>query len=184
MFDLIHGNKTREHPRRVYQQDGHWDYIVGSGQEVLEFGGGLGMACSIFRDLRRRVTCVDVDGSASQFARWYFFTKGYRDIEVCLVEPQQLVLPADRQWDLVFLDSVIEHLIDPVATVETFARAVRPGWLLYSTIDAHTYAHTVDPAFPTHRHIYIDDLIAACPTLMGMSRVRHDGDVANAFRRR
>ena len=70
VFDLIHGNKTREHPRRVYQQDGHWDYIVGSGQEVLEFGGGLGMACSIFRDLRRRVICVDVDGSASQFARW------------------------------------------------------------------------------------------------------------------
>ena len=179
VFDLIHGNKSREHLREVYQRYGHWDYIANSGQDVLEFGGGLGMACSIFRDLGRRVTYVDVAGPASQFARWYFGTKGYPDIEVCLVEPEELVLPENRQWDFVFSDSVIEHLIDPVGTVETLARAVKPGGLLYLIIDAHA----VDPAFPMHRHIFIDELIDACPTLREMTRVRHEGDVVNAFRR-
>jgi hypothetical protein len=73
---------------------------------------------------------------------------------------------------------VIEHLTDPAATVDTLARAVRPGGVLYLIIDAHT----VDPRFPMHRHVELRELLAQAPALAAMEHLLHDGDGLNAFR--
>lgn len=178
LFDLVNANRSRRHLEAVYRHYGHWEWFANSGPDVLEFGGGLGVACSIFRELGRRVTYVDVDGPAAQFAAWYFAKNGFTDIEQLLVAPQRLELPAGRQWDLIFTDAVLEHVIDPVATVETLARHVRPGGVLFLNIDAHN----VNEQFPMHREIYIADLLAGCPTLAAMAHVRHEGDVTNVFR--
>lgn len=146
----------------------------------MEFGGGLGLACSLFRDLGRRVTYVDIDGATSRFARWYFERTGQSDIEFLLTPQDELALPEGRQWDFVFSDAVIEHLIDPAPIVDRLARAVRPGGVLYLIIDAHN----VTPAFPMHRHVYMDEILERAPALRAMKRVLHDGDGLNAFTHR
>ncbi len=180
VFDLLNSNRSKAHLQAIYERYGHWPWILRSGADVLEFGGGLGLTCSIFRELGRRVTYVDVDGPVSRFARWYFARTGQEEIEVVLTAPEKLVLAAGRQWDFIFSDSVIEHVLDPVGIVETLARAVRPGGILYLIIDAHT----VDPRFPMHRHMYIEELLAASPALAGMEHVLRDGDGLNVFRAR
>ncbi len=180
IFDLLNSNRSREHLRGIYEHYGHWPWFVQSGAEVMEFGGGLGLACSILRELGRKVTYVDVDGPVSRFARWYFDRTGQADIEMILTPAEKLVLPPGRQWDFIYSDSVIEHLVDPVGTVEILARAVRPGGLLYLIIDAHA----VDPRFPMHRHVYIQDLLTGSPSLARMEHVVHDGDGLNVFRQR
>jgi 2-polyprenyl-3-methyl-5-hydroxy-6-metoxy-1,4-benzoquinol methylase len=178
IFDLLNSNRSREHLLSIYQHYGHWPWLRDSGHEVLEFGGGLGLTSSIFRELGRRVTYVDVDGPVSRFARWYFERTGQQDIEMIMTPPETLVLPAGREWDFIFSDSVIEHLVDPEGTVDTLARAVRPGGILYLIIDAHN----VDPRFPMHRHIHLADLLAKSPTLAAMDHLVHEADTVNVFR--
>ena len=51
VFDLIHGSRSKAHLKRVYEHFGHWDYLLDSGPDVLEFGGGLGLTCALLRDL-------------------------------------------------------------------------------------------------------------------------------------
>ncbi len=145
---------------------------------MLEFGGGLGLACSLFRDLGRQVTYLDVEGLVSKFARWYFQRTGQQDIEVCMTPTEQVLLPAGRTWDFVFSDAVIEHLSDPSAAVNTLAQAVKPGGILYLIIDAHN----VGPAFPMHRHIYMDRILKEAPALAAMEHLVHEGDGLNVFR--
>ena len=77
-------------------------------------------------------------------------------------------------------DSVIEHLVDPGGTVETLAKAVKPGGVLYLLIDAHS----VEDGFPMHRHIHIEELLDESPSLRAMDHVLHDGDGYNVFRGR
>lgn len=178
VLDLLNANRSREHLVRVYQHFGHWDWFLRSGHEVLEFGGGLGLACSIFRELGRKVTYVDVDGVASRFARWFFERTGQTDIETILTPVECLDLPVGRQWDFVFSDAVLEHVTDATATVDTLARAVRPGGILYLIVDAHN----VGPDFPMHRHVYLDELLAGSETLARMEHLVHDGDGYNVFR--
>jgi SAM-dependent methyltransferase len=179
LFDLLAGSPSKAHRRAVLERYGHWQWLSAAGPDALEFGGGLGVTCSLLRDAGKRVTYVDVDGPAARFARWYFERLGQRDIEIALVPSDRTVLPAGRQWDLVYSESVIEHLPDPPATVEALARAVRPGGLLYLIIDAHE----VSPAFPMHRHVHLAELLAGAPSLRAMQHVLHDGDGRNAFRR-
>ncbi len=179
VFDLINSNRSKSRLRAVYEQFGHFAWFERSGPEVLEFGGGLGLGCSILRDLGRKVTYVDVEGPVARFARWYFDQTGQRDIEMLITPVDRLVLPPNRKWDFIFTDSVIEHLVHPVATVDTLAEAIRPGGVLYLLIDAHT----VDPRFPMHRHIHIDELLRGSTTLSSLEHVLHDGDGLNVFRR-
>jgi SAM-dependent methyltransferase len=178
LFDLLYGSQTKARRRAIYQHYGHWPWMVGAGTDVLEFGGGLGFCCSMLRDEGKSVTYVDVDGPAARFARWYFARCGQADVEQILTPSERLVLPAGRHWDLVFSDSVIEHVPDPAGTVERLAQAVRPGGLLYLIIDAHE----VSPAFPMHRHVHLAEILAGAPTLHGMQHVVHDGDGLNAWR--
>jgi SAM-dependent methyltransferase len=179
LFDLLAGSPSKAHRRAMLKRWGHWQWLLDAGTDALEFGGGLGVTCSLLRDAGKRVTYVDVDGPAARFARWYFARLGQRDIEIALTPSDRPVLPAGRQWDLVYSESVIEHVPDPAATVEALARAVRPGGLLYLIIDAHE----VSPAFPMHRHVHLAELLAGAPSLCAMQHVLHDGDGRNAFRR-
>ncbi len=179
VFDLINANQSKSRLRAIYEQFGHYPWFLRSGPEVLEFGGGMGLACSILRDLGRKVTYVDVEGPVARFARWYFAKTGQQDIEMLMTPTDRLLLPAGRQWDFIFTDSVIEHLVDPEATVETLAQAVRPGGVLYLLIDAHT----VDPRFPMHRHVHLEQLLQGAPALASLDHVLHDGDGLNVFRR-
>jgi SAM-dependent methyltransferase len=179
LFDLLHGSRSKAWRKQVYQHFGHWKWMTSVGPDVIEFGGGLGLTCSLLREEGRSVTYCDVDGPAAKFARWYFERTGQRDIEILHTPSSELVLPEGRQWDLVFSDSVIEHVPDPAATVERLARALKPGGLMYLIIDAHD----VGPAFPMHQHVHLKDLLAGSPTLRSLAHVHHDGDVVNAFRR-
>jgi SAM-dependent methyltransferase len=178
VFDLIHGNRSKEHLLGIWKRFDHLEWIEKSGPQVLEFGGGTGIACSLFRDLGRAVTYLDVPGPVSDFARWYFQRTGQDDIEMLMTPTDRVVLPAGRQWDFVFTDAVLEHLVDPAAAVEVLSRATRPGGILYLIIDAHN----VGPAFPMHRHVYLDELLAGAPTLRDMDHLVHDGDGYNVFR--
>jgi len=178
LFDLLYGSRSKARRRQIYEEWGHWPKMAAEGPDVMEFGGGLGFTCSLLRDEGRTVTYCDVDGPASRFARWYFDRVGQNDIEILLTPSEQVVLPEDRQWDLIFSDSVIEHVPDPAATVDRLARATKPGGLLYLIIDAHE----VSPGFPMHQHICIDELIAASPALRQMEHAIAEGDTLNAFR--
>ncbi|MGE3354134.1 MAG: class I SAM-dependent methyltransferase [Planctomycetota bacterium] len=177
LFDLLYGSQTRAQRREVYRRFGHWGWLERAGRTAMEFGGGLGFSCSLLRELGKQVTYVDVDGPAARFARWYFERTG-QDVEVLLTPSDRVVLPSARQWDLVFSDSVIEHVPDPAATVERLAQATAPGGLLYLIIDAHE----VSAAFPMHRHVHLEELLAGAPSLRAMEHVLHSGDTLNAFR--
>lgn len=178
-FDLLAGSHRRSKRLASLREHGHWDWLMREGRDVIEFGGGLGVTCSLLREAGKRVTYVDVGGPAQQFAKWYLERLGQHDIEMLVTPSEQAVLPVGRQWDVVFSESVIEHVLEPAATVETLARAVRKGGLLYLIIDAHE----VSPGFPMHRHIHLDDLLAGAPTLRTLRHVLHEGDGLNAFRR-
>ena len=83
VFDLLNANRSRDFLVQVYQHFGHWEWFQRSGPEVLEFGGGLGLACSIFRGLGRKVTYLDVDGAASRFAVGISTARTRRTLSSC-----------------------------------------------------------------------------------------------------
>ncbi|RIK10336.1 MAG: hypothetical protein DCC49_03450 [Acidobacteria bacterium] len=91
---------------------------------VLEVGCGIGHNLAAFRRYGCDVTGVEPSSAAARFGRERF---GLRIIE-------EYVDDADLgagQFDLVILDSVLEHLPDPVGTLASLRSLIAPGGRLY-----------------------------------------------------
>ncbi|HZN39486.1 MAG TPA: methyltransferase [Planctomycetota bacterium] len=176
MFDLLRHDTSRAQRRSDYEKDGIWSWLAGAGASVLDFGGGLGLTSSLMCEIGKQVTYCEVDGPALRFARWYFEGNGQRDIEVVRTPSATPQLPLDRRWDLVLVESVLEHVADPVATIENLASVVSSGGLLYLAI-ARTEA-----ACPLRQPVAVADLMTGSAALRAMERVLETSDGRCVFR--
>ena len=176
LFDLLQHSTSRAQRRASYEKDGIWSWLAGAGGSVLDFGGGLGLTSSLMCEIGKHVSYCEVDGPALRFAAWYFEGNGQRDIEVVRTPSASPVLPPDRRWDLVLVESVLEHVVDPVTTIENLAQVVRSGGLLYLAIASP------EPECPLRQPVAVADLIAGSPALRAMECVLETSDGRYIFR--
>jgi 2-polyprenyl-3-methyl-5-hydroxy-6-metoxy-1,4-benzoquinol methylase len=176
LFDLLQHSTSRAQRRADYEKDGIWSWLAGAGASVLDFGGGFGLTSSLMHEIGKHVTYCEVDGPALRFARWYFEGNCQREIELVHTPSATPVLPLDRRWDLVLVEAVLEHVVDPVTTIESLAQVVRSGGLLYLAIAA------TEPECPLRRPVALADLIAGSPALGAMERVFETSDGRYVFR--
>lgn len=103
------------------------DFLDGSIERrprVLEIGCGIGHNLAAFRRYGCEVTGVEPSAAAARFGRERF---GLEIVEAYLEDAE---LGADP-FDLVILDSVLEHLPDPVETLASLRPFVASGGRLY-----------------------------------------------------
>jgi SAM-dependent methyltransferase len=176
VFALMQRTASRAQRRSEHEQSGFAGQLDEAGDDVLDFGGGLGFSASLLRDAGKNVTYVDVDGPVLAFARWYFERCDQADVELCTTSSAVADLPEGRQWDLVLAERVLEYVPDPVATVERLARAVRSGGTLFVVLDGG-----VEAAGALARPVAVAELLAGAPTLQGMRPVLSGEDGRYAF---
>ena len=176
LFDLLQRSTSRAQRRASYEKDGIWSWLAGAGRSVLDFGGGLGLTSSLMCEIGKQVTYCEVDGPALRFATWYFEGNGQRDIELVRTPSATAVLPIDRRWDLVLVEAVLEHVADPVATIECLAAGVSSGGLVYLAI-ARTEAEC-----SLRQPVALQELLAGSAALRAMERVLETSDGRCIFR--
>ncbi len=106
-----------------------------AGWRVLDVGCGHGLYSL---DLARRgATLIGCDLSRSALAAARRTAQGLGlDGRTLYAAADGAALPlADGQFDLVICNCVLEHIADDQAALEAMARALRPGGLLYLTVD-------------------------------------------------
>jgi SAM-dependent methyltransferase len=177
VFELLHAATTRAQHQAAWSQEHVQGHLLGAGSLVLDFGGGLGLASSLLADAGKQVTYCDVDGPAARFASWFFAHVG-NAVETLRVDAARPLLPAGRRWDIVLAEHVLEHVADPVATVEMLVQALRPQGLLHVVLSpagatGASLSRPVDAAM----------LLAGSPALRALGRVELGDDQHLLFRR-
>lgn len=93
------------------------------GKRVLDVGFGQGQDMVCFRKLGAEVTGIDLDPYAVEAAK----TKlGFTDAAQCAITE----LGEEPRYDLITLHDLLEHPLDPLATLQKAARLLRPNGLL------------------------------------------------------
>lgn len=177
VFALMQRTASRTQRRAEHQRSGLTAVLDDAGDDVLDFGGGLGFSASLLHDAGKKVTYVDVAGPVTAFAQWYFAHGEQPDIEVCTTPCARVALPAGRQWDLVLAEHVLEWLPDPVAAIERLAAAVRPGGTLFLELAGGDGAGDGMAC-----HVDVEALLAGAPSLRAMQHVRDGDDGRHMFR--
>ncbi|CAN5872909.1 hypothetical protein BH23ACT12_BH23ACT12_00230 [soil metagenome] len=92
--------------------------LTGRGKKVLEVGSATGSMTRVLQERECRVTCIEIDPAAAEVGREFCERMVVGSIE-------KLDLPglfAGELFDVVIFSDVLEHLVDPAATL----CAVRP----------------------------------------------------------
>ena len=103
-----------------------------AGRRYLDFGSGVGSGGLLFQRHGFAVTLADVSGVLLAFCRQRFAARGAA--ATCL-DLRRVELPA-AAFDFVTAMDVFEHLVDPVAAVDTLARCLAPGGYVYGRFAA------------------------------------------------
>lgn len=105
--------------------------LVGTDKDVLEIGAGPG---SISRPLVERnncrVTALEADVNCLPILRQFCVEVHQGDLN----GPNWSDVFADQSFDVVVIADVLEHLIDPWATLKAVRRLLRPGGAVVSSI--------------------------------------------------
>jgi 2-polyprenyl-3-methyl-5-hydroxy-6-metoxy-1,4-benzoquinol methylase len=116
---------------------------------VLDVATGTGYGASVLSRFARRVSAVDLDYSAVQFARARF---GSASLQFCQADALHLPFQTSSM-NLVVAFEVLEHVSDQKGLVGEIARVVRSDGLgLISTPDKATYTDARDYSNPYHVH--------------------------------
>src|SRR5262245_12415826 len=118
-------------------------------QICLDFGSGVGSGALLFTRAEIAMTLADISTTLLAFAHWRF---ARRELSAHFLDLNETPLPT-ASFDMILAMDVFEHLADPVATVESLWRALRPGGLFFARIqveDAGTHPqHIVRDFGPT-----------------------------------
>jgi 2-polyprenyl-6-hydroxyphenyl methylase / 3-demethylubiquinone-9 3-methyltransferase len=122
----------------VEQMASHFDRKAGDspleGLRILDVGCGGGLLSEPLARLGAFVVGVDASPGNVAAARLHAAAQGV-EVDYRLGEPDK-VLAAGERFDVVLALEVVEHVSDVPAFVDTVARCVAPGGLLFaSTID-------------------------------------------------
>jgi 2-polyprenyl-3-methyl-5-hydroxy-6-metoxy-1,4-benzoquinol methylase len=137
---------------------------------VLEVGCGTGDLLDRLRTLGHRVRGVDVSPEACAIA-------ARRGLDVFCGTLEEL--PTTERYELVFMSHVIEHVLDPLATVRAAATRLAPGGVLYletpnvGSLDARLWGrHWGLIHYPRHLYLFDRSTLARLLALGGLERVR------------
>lgn len=108
--------------RFTYGWEGIPRYVAGG--RVLDIGCGNGAFLALLRQAGWEVVGVDASRAAARTARASF------GIDVHTTTLEDAPLP-QRGFDFIHMSHVIEHVEDPVTTLDQVARLLRPGGQLY-----------------------------------------------------
>ncbi len=126
--------------------------IPGESLNVLDVGGGAGWQLNIIRDIDPRVKftqVVDFDPGAAELARGQgheYFCGRIEDFQT------------DRQFDLVLLLNLIEHVADPLLILQKVRSMLSPQGLVlvktpnYDSLDARVFRHKNWGGYHSPRH--------------------------------
>jgi 2-polyprenyl-3-methyl-5-hydroxy-6-metoxy-1,4-benzoquinol methylase len=113
------------------------------GKDVLAFGDGIGTDSIALTRAGYRVTYFDVPGVTSRFARFCFEREGLADRIALINRAEDL---PEEGFDAILSIEVLEHLPDPVGTMERFFRLVRENGVVLLTESFES----VGPDYPSH----------------------------------
>ncbi|MGO8745653.1 MAG: glycosyltransferase [Thermoguttaceae bacterium] len=160
IYDLLSSNYRKEavveklngmHPKILQSIKTH------AGHRFLEFGGGVGVMCQLAHEWGKEVTYVDLPGLVADFAAWRFQRHGW-PIRLLLTEPRGLCL--EEQYDIIFSDAVLEHVVDPDQVARELCTHTAPRGLLVLLVDLGGPSDD----WPMHRSIdivHVHELIEA-----------------------
>ncbi len=121
----------------------------GQARSYLDFGAGIGTNAILLSQLGLEVTVADVSDVLLDFARWRFKR---RQLEVRTIDLKRDNVESGR-YDLVSAVDVLEHVHDPVATLQTLNGALRLGGhlvfdLIASKQDSERPFHLLRSKYP------------------------------------
>jgi ubiquinone/menaquinone biosynthesis C-methylase UbiE len=126
-----------------------WKAIVqrierrGAGQRVLLYGDGIGSDSIALARRGHGVTYFDLAGVTANFARFRFAKEGLQH-RITVVE-RAGEIPAEA-FDVVVCIEVLEHVVDPPATMRDIYRALKEGGIALITESFES----IGPEFPSH----------------------------------
>jgi hypothetical protein len=93
----------------------------------LDFGSGVGSGALLFRSHGFDVTLADISSVMLSFCKYRF---AERRAEAGFVDLKESMLP-EAAFDFITAMDVFEHLVDPVGTVNSLHRCLKPGGYVY-----------------------------------------------------
>lgn len=130
--------------------------------EILEVGCGTGGNISFLRKFGN-VICVESDESAAELAR---------ERALAPILPGRLPneMPAfDRQFDLIVLFDVIEHIDEDDESLRVLSRLLKPGGRIVLTVPAFSFLWSQHDEENHHKRRYHRNNLSALATLNGLS---------------
>jgi SAM-dependent methyltransferase len=92
----------------------------------LDFGAGVGSGGILFARNGKNVTLADLSSVSLAFSKWRF---ELRDLPVTMIDTKVEGLPSNH-FQLVTAMDTLEHLVDPVQTIEQLWQCLEPGGIL------------------------------------------------------
>ncbi len=98
------------------------------GLQILDFGGGIGsqlISLSMLNELE--LSYADIPGQTFDYAAWRF---GRRNLNINMIDASKKDFLENRMFDVVIALDVVEHLVDPEATVRYLVSHIKPDGFL------------------------------------------------------
>ena len=107
----------------------------------LDFGSGVGSGALLFRSNGFAVSLADISSVMLSFCEYRF---GLRGSQAIFIDLKQSTLPPDT-FDFITAMDVFEHIVEPIAAIDSIANSLRPGGYIYGR-----FASEIDKDRPQH----------------------------------
>jgi SAM-dependent methyltransferase len=112
--------------------------------DILDVGCAQATLALQLAEIGHRVMAIDLRQQFLDYA-----ASRYEHGEIDFVQGNVLELQLDRQFDLIFANQIVEHLVYPVKMVEGLRRFLKPGGRLVVTTPNWHYVMNSLPSFTT-----------------------------------